>query len=300
MLAKDAEATPERTDAARGGDVTERLKLLAVLAHPDDESLAAGSTLAHYAAEGVRVHLVTATRGERGRWFDGTDRPSDGEVGVRREAELHAAASDLGIEQVRVLGYPDGGLDGVDHRQVTAGIVDEIRSFAPHVVLTFDPFGAYGHPDHIAISQLTTAATVAAADPRFGDGNEATPHRVSKLYYLAEDASSWGAFEAAFDRRLALKVDGGEREATGWPAWAVTTRIDTGDAWRIAWRAIRRHETQMAIYSSLGQLSDEELAGIWRRKGFYRAFSLVNGGRALETDLFSGLRRDHTVGPPEV
>lgn len=270
--------------------MSERLKLLAVLAHPDDESLAVGSTLAHYAADGVQVRLVTATRGERGRWFDGSDRPSDAEVGVRREAELRAAASDLGIGEVRLLGYPDGGLDDADHEVATARIADEIRSFAPQVVVTFDPFGAYGHPDHIAISQLTTAATIAAAGGRAGGGSTGAAHRVSKLYYLAEDARSWAAFETAFDRRLAVKVDGLEREATGWPEWAVTTRVDTGEAWRRAWRAIRRHETQMAIYSNLGHLSDAELAGIWRRKGFYRAFSLVNGGRTLEADLFEGLR----------
>lgn len=276
------------------------LRLAVVLAHPDDESLGIGGVLARSAAEGVETYVVTATRGEAGRFFDNENRPSDEEVGRVRERELRAAAAVLGVRDVAVLGYHDKQLDTADPVEATHRIVEQLRRIRPHVVITFGPDGAYGHPDHIAISQLTTAATVAAADPGFGDGDAPAPHRASKLYYLAEDARSWGSFEAAFERRLTVKVDGAEREATGWPEWAVTTRIDTGDAWRTAWRAIRRHETQMAIYSNLGRLSDEELARIWRRKGFYRAFSLVNGGRALETDLFAGLRQDGSVRIPAV
>ena len=92
----------------------EKLKLMCVLAHPDDESLGTGGTLAKYAAEGVETYLVTATRGERGRFGDGGERPAPDVVGRTREAELRAAAKELGVREVVVLGYPDGALDRGD------------------------------------------------------------------------------------------------------------------------------------------------------------------------------------------
>ena len=91
-----------------------KLRLMCVLAHPDDESLGTGGTLAKYAAEGVETYLVTATRGERGRFGDDEKRPSADVVGETREAELRAAAKELGLREVVLLGYPDGALDRVD------------------------------------------------------------------------------------------------------------------------------------------------------------------------------------------
>src|SRR3954468_2823170 len=90
-----------------------KLKLMCVLAHPDDESLGTGGTLAKYAAEGVETYVITATRGERGRFGDGGERPSAHIVGATREAELRGAAKELGVREVVVLGYPDGALDTV-------------------------------------------------------------------------------------------------------------------------------------------------------------------------------------------
>src|SRR5688500_18249783 len=87
---------------------------MCVLAHPDDESLGTGGTLAKYAAAAIDTYVVTATRGERGRFGDGSDRPTDTVVGDTREAELRAAAIALGVREVIVLGYPDGALDEVD------------------------------------------------------------------------------------------------------------------------------------------------------------------------------------------
>ena len=109
-------------------------------------------------------------------------------------------------------------------------IVAHIRRIRPQVIVTFGPDGAYGHPDHIAISQFTTAAIVCAADSeyRLGDGSEPDslpPHRVAKCYYLAWPASKWAAYEAAL-RKLTFTVDGVERQATPWPEWAVTTKLD--------------------------------------------------------------------------
>src|SRR6185295_16974110 len=109
-------------------------------------------------------------------------------VGRTREAELRAAASELGVREVTVLGYPDGGLDSLDPTSAQYAIAGHLRRVRPHVVITFGPEGAYGHPDHIAISQLTTAAIVRAADRDFA---------VSKLYHIAWSAPIWAAYQAA-------------------------------------------------------------------------------------------------------
>src|SRR5512134_1970765 len=100
---------------------------MCVLAHPDDESLATGGVLAQCAAEGVSTYVLTATRGERGRYGDGTSSPGPDVVGRAREAELTAAAAELGLREVAVLGYPDGALDQVDHQEATAAIAAHLR-----------------------------------------------------------------------------------------------------------------------------------------------------------------------------
>lgn len=142
--------------------MSEQLRLLCVLAHPDDESLGFGGTLAKYAREGIETYLVTATRGERGRFGSGIDFPGFSAVGRMREAELLAAAKELGLREVRFLDYMDGELDHAKPGEVIARIVAELRRVRPHIVLTFGPEGAYRHPDHIAICQFATAATICA------------------------------------------------------------------------------------------------------------------------------------------
>lgn len=265
-----------------------RSTLLGVFAHPDDECLGNGGAFAKYAAEGVDTHLVTATRGQRGRFYShDRERPSDEEVGRVREAELRAAAAELGIRDVALLDYMDGSLDRADPVEAVAAIVAHIRRVRPQVVITFDPFGAYGHPDHVAICQLTTAACVRAADPSHDDGAE--PHVVSKLYYKVETARTWEVYQKAF-KRLVSTVDGVERSAVAWPDWAVDCVLDTADHADTVWRAIRHHRTQIAIYSSLGELSDADHRTLWGTQHYHRAFSTVNGGSETERDLFEGIR----------
>jgi len=272
-------------------------RLMAVLAHPDDESLGFGGTLAKYASDGADVFLLTATRGDGGRYRD--CRPGDpchpGPQALARirETELRAAASVLGVRELSLLDYRDQGLDRVNPSEAVAAIVGHLRRIRPDVVVTFGPDGAYGHPDHIAICQLATAATVAAADPAFPSGGveaAAPPHSVSKLYYLAWPESTWAAYQAAV-RRLSSTVDGVERQATPWPDWAITTVIDTREVWRTVWRAVSCHESQVAAYKGLRDLSPLHQEALWGRQSFYRAFSTVNGGRARETDLFEGIGR---------
>jgi len=268
-----------------------------VLAHPDDESLGVGGTLAKYADEGVEVFLLTATRGDRGRYHghrpDDERHPGQAALAGIRETELRAAASVLGVREVSLLDYGDQHLDGANPQEVTSGIVAHLRRVRPDVVVTFGPDGAYGHPDHIAISQFTTAAVVAAADASFVSNDvesKTQPHSVSKLYYIAWPESTWAAYEAAF-RKLVSTVDGIERRAVPWPDWAITTMIDTRRCWRTVWRAISCHESQVTAYETLKDLSPEHHEALWGWQSFYRAFSTVNGGRTRETDLFEGISK---------
>jgi len=273
------------------------LKLMAVLAHPDDESLGVGGTLAKYSAEGVETSLVTATSGQSGR-FRGhrpgsPEHPGSAALARIRASELAAAATALGVGDVSLLDYRDGSLDAADPRRAIADIAGHIRRVRPQVVLTFPPDGAYGHPDHIAVSQFAQASIVAAADPSFAvpDGGAArlAPHAVSKLYYIAWPRAIWTAYEEAF-RELVATVDGIERRSTAWPEWAVTTVIDTRAHWETVWRAVSCHESQTTAYERLKNLSPANHEVLWGVQSFYRAFSLVNGGRQLEVDLFEGLR----------
>jgi N-acetylglucosamine malate deacetylase 2 len=127
--------------------------LLVILAHPDDESFPIGGTLAKYAAEGVRVVLVSATRGEAG--IRGLTPESAGEIRAR---ELQQAAKTLGISAVRFLGYRDGELSLVDPAAIRSQVANLIREIQPQVVITFGPDGISGHPDHIAIHEIVTQA----------------------------------------------------------------------------------------------------------------------------------------------
>jgi LmbE family N-acetylglucosaminyl deacetylase len=274
------------------------LRLMAVLAHPDDEALGIGGTLATYAAEGVETFLITATRGEAGRFhgFPRDDARHPGPVGLGeiREAELRASAETLGVRELFLLGYRDQELDRADPREAVARIVGHVRRTRPDVVITFGPDGAYGHPDHIAICQYTTTALVAAADPSFAAtdpaSSDAAPHVVKKLYYTAWPESTWRAYEAAFKNVTSI-VDGIERQTAPWPDWAITTVIDTSDSFSTVWRAVSCHASQVAAYERLKDLSREQHQALWGAQCFYRAMSLVNGGRMRETDLFDGLRR---------
>jgi LmbE family N-acetylglucosaminyl deacetylase len=272
-------------------------RLMAVLAHPDDESLGLGGTLAKAAAEGVEVFLLTATRGDAGRYRGhrpgGPPHPGASALAGIREAELRAAAAVLGVRDVALLDYRDGHLDREDPRRAVAQIVTHLRRVRPDVVVTFGPDGAYGHPDHIAISQLTTAATIAAADGSFAcddAGVPLCPHAPSKLYYLAWPAPAWAAYEAAVGK-LRSTVDGIERQATPWPDWAITTVLDTREFATIVTRAIACHDSQVAAYARLKDLSAEHQEALWGWQSFYRAFSSVNGGRVREDDLFEGIAR---------
>lgn len=268
-------------------------KLLCVLAHPDDESLALGGTIAKYSCLGVETSLIVATRGERGWRGHASQYPGEKVLGQIREREVRAASHALGITNLTFFDYIDGDLDQADEGEVTAKIARVIRQLRPDVVLTFGPDGLYGHPDHIAISQFATSAVVCAADASYAPARGLEPHRVAKLYYRTATRAWLENYMPIFGE-LIMQIDGQERRAQSWTNWAITTRLDTSAYWQPVWQAVRCHQTQIPAAQILQRLSETEHHKLWGSQEYYRAYSLVNGGRKEETDLFEGLQTPDT------
>ena len=265
------------------------LKLLVVFAHPDDESMGMGGTLAKYAAQGVETYCVCATRGERG-WFGPEERnPGPEALGQIRTRELEHAVKELGMQGLFFLGYVDGEVDQADHMEAIGRIVSHIRRIQPQVVVTFPPDGNYGHPDHIAIGQFTSGAVVCAADSGYRDPQDLQPHRILKLYYMV-DSENFVNLIAPFMDHMTFPVDNQVRGEVAWKEWMVTTRIDMAEHCQTAWRAIQCHQSQLSTLGMLVELHEDAAVAVLAMQGtFYRVFSLVNGGRALETDLFESI-----------
>ena len=170
-------------------------RMLVALAHPDDESFGMGGTLAYYAAQGVDVHLVCATRGEAGS-VDPEFMEGYASVAELREAELRCAAEQLGLSGLEFLDYRDSGMAGSkdnEHKQafiqapidqVVETLVGHIRRVKPQVVVTFDSTGGYHHPDHIHIHKAATLAFHAAGDAE-AFAQMGALWQPEKLYYMA-------------------------------------------------------------------------------------------------------------------
>lgn len=270
--------------------MNDKPRLLAIFAHPDDESMGTGGMLAKYSAEGVETHLVCATRGERG-WFGSEEsNPGFERLAEIRTKELEEAGKVLGLKETHFLNYIDGDLDQANPMEAIGKIVTHIRRIKPQVVVTFPHDGNYGHPDHIAISQFTNAAVVCAADAKFADPENHVPHRVSKLYYFV-DAEPFVNFITPYLGDIEFPVDDQVRGESAWKEWMITTRVDVSSAWKTAWEAISCHRSQLPSLGPLLELPEDEIRRLLTLQGtFYRALSLVNGGRKIETDLFEGLR----------
>ena len=173
-------------------DTTEKKTILAVLAHPDDESFGIGGTLAYYSRQGVHIELICATKGEVGEMEPQYIHENQTSADVRVN-ELRCAAGILGISKIHFLDYRDSGMVGSQenlHPQalcnqpletVALRVVEIIRSLKPDLVITFDPIGGYRHPDHIAIHKATVLAYAMAADPTAAC--ELPPFQPSKLLY---------------------------------------------------------------------------------------------------------------------
>jgi N-acetyl-1-D-myo-inositol-2-amino-2-deoxy-alpha-D-glucopyranoside deacetylase len=275
--------------------------LLACFAHPDDEAFGTGGTLAHYAAEGVRVVLACATRGEVGEISD-LSLATPETLGAVREAELRAAARALGLAEVIFLGYRDSGMAGTaenaDPRafvnapadEVVARLVGIIRRVQPQVVVTFEPNGGYGHPDHIAIHRHTVAAFHAAADPA-AYPEQGPAWQASRLFYTAIPRSF---FRTMIERVKALGLDTSaftrfeERGATGWPDEHVHVTLDVSSTVEAKWAALNSHRTQFGPNHPFRRLPEDVVKQLMSREYFALAWPEPAPGLQLP-DLFSGL-----------
>ncbi len=286
---------------------SDKRTLMAVFAHPDDESFGIGGTLARYGAEpDIRVVLLCATRGEAGEISDpGLAIPA--RLGEAREAELRCAGKALGIDEIHFLGYRDSGMAGTlenqhpqaltmaDFEEGVGQIVAHIRRERPDVLVTFDENGGYGHPDHVAIHHMAKEAFAAAADPsRYPEQIQAglSTHATKKLYYTAIPRRF---FLAMVEKLKELEIEVPERfvEMTempiGLPDEACTTDVDVREFWEAKQAAIRCHATQLSPDNLFLSLPPEMMRELQAWECFQLAESAV-GGDGQSHDLFAGLR----------
>lgn len=268
------------------------LSLMAVFAHPDDESFGNGGTLARYGEQGVKTYLVCATRGEAGEISDPALASRDN-LGQVREQELRLACSILGVSELRFLDYVDGTLVGVDQREAEEKVVRALRELKPHVVFTFGPEGVYGHPDHVAVSRIATAAFHSAGDPSaFPEQLESglEPWSPLKLYYVApprERFQRMGEMAA----RLVPHTTWAERDwsSFGVPEKRITTCVDVGRYTDTKLAAIAAHQTQIQPNHPYSLLPRDILQELLREECYVLVESRVGPPDGRETDLFRGI-----------
>ena len=290
-------------------------RLLLVHAHPDDESIGTGATMAAYAAQGAGVTLVTCTRGELGEIIppglahlaaDAGDR-----LGEHRAGELAAACAALGVSDHRFLGGPgrwrDSGMMGLpsnrfpgcfwqaDLGEAAAELAAVIRDVAPQVIVTYDANGFYGHPDHIQAHRVTRRAVEVAADPAAapaaGGGG---PWRVAKFYATAMPRSVLAeAIKLGPARPAGFTQAGSVADLPfGVADEQVTTEIDGTGHLTAKIAALRSHATQIAVDGPFFALSDM----VGQRMDGHEYYTLLAGPRGpgagphgREQDLFAGL-----------
>ncbi|MEU9979776.1 N-acetyl-1-D-myo-inositol-2-amino-2-deoxy-alpha-D-glucopyranoside deacetylase [Streptomyces sp. NPDC050856] len=285
-------------------------RLLLVHAHPDDESINNGATMARYAAEGAHVTLVTCTRGEEGEVIppglahlapDREDR-----LGPYRTGELTAAMKELGVTDHRFLGGPgrfrDSGMMGTEqnHREgafwradvdeAAPFLVEVIREVRPQVLVTYDPDGGYGHPDHIQAHRVAMRAAELAADPGYR-ADLGAPHAIDKIYWnrvpraVAEEGFARLRMTASFPEVGAVGDLPGVVEDD-----RITAEID-GTA-HVAQKAaaMRAHATQIAVREPFFSLSNKMGQPIFPTE-YYELVQGRCGAPAgeREHDLFAGL-----------
>ncbi len=274
--------------------------LLAVYAHPDDEVFGAGGTLARYAGQGARVVLACATRGEVGEISDPSLATPD-TLGEVRERELREAGKALGIADIRFLGYRDSGMAGApenddprcyyraDPDTAVRQIVALMREIRPQVVITFEPFGGYGHPDHIAVSRYTTAAFDAAGDAaRYPDSGPVWQPR--RLFYSLIPNRFFRELRERMEQ-LGLDTSHIRRpdEIPGRPPdEVITTVMDVADFTAAKWAAANAHRTQFGPNSLFRQVPEAMIQQMIAQEYFIQARP-NDGSEPVTGDLFAGL-----------
>ena len=285
----------------------ERLRLMHVHAHPDDESSKGAASTARYVSEGVGVLVVTCTGGERGSVLNPKmDRPEVLEnIAEVRRAEMDAAREILGIRQ-QWLGFvdsgfpegdplpplPDGCFASIPVEKAAAPLVAAIREFRPHVVTTYDERGGYPHPDHIMCHKITMAAFEAAADPdAYTDAG--TPWQPAKLYY--HHAFHRARIVALHDEMLRRGLDSPYSDRLAdWkadPDWEarITTRVPCAEYFPVRDRALLAHATQIDPDGPWFAVPLVLQQAVWPTEDYELVRSHVDPA-VPEDDLFAGLR----------
>lgn len=289
-------------------------RLLLVHAHPDDETIGTGATMARYAAEGALVTLVTCTLGEEGEILVpeleqlAADR-EDG-LGQHRIGELATAMEALGVTDHRFLGgpgrYRDSGMMGTpandrpgcfwraDLAEATRLLVEVVREVRPQVLVTYDENGGYGHPDHIRAHDVAVRAFHAAADPGYAP-ELGEPWRTAKLYYTAMPRSYLQAgIDALREQGVEMfeNVESADDLPFAVPDEAVTTQVDGRDQLDAKVAALRAHRSQVNVEGPFFALSNN----VGQRAFGLEHFVLVEGERGpgvgehgWEDDLFTGV-----------
>jgi len=287
---------------------------MAVHAHPDDESSKGAATMARYVREGIDVMVCTMTGGERGDVLNpAMDRPEvkANLVRIRRE-EMARAREILGIQQ-RFMGFVDSGLPEGDPKpplpegsfalvplaEAAAPLVEAVREFRPHVIVTYDENGGYPHPDHIKTHQVTVEAFEAAADPdRYPEAGE--PWQPLKLYYFVSfHQAKYVALHEEMLRRgqnspyekifAQWEERARKREELGIKQLEITTRIAVADYLEIRDQALLAHATQIDPNSAWFDCPLDVQRAAWPTEDYHLARSLVDT-ELPEDDLFAGVR----------
>jgi LmbE family N-acetylglucosaminyl deacetylase len=280
--------------------------LLAVHAHPDDETITMGGTLARYSAEGVRTVVVTCTRGDLGDVSDPALLADGGRgrmltveaVAALRDRELDAAAAVLGVSRVVKLGYSDSGMAGWPENQrpgaffaadlydATERLLDVIRQERPHVMVAYDATGGYGHPDHIKAHQVAVAAFAASGD--------AQPARL----YFVRFPLTWSREFVHALRQAGIDAPGTavagagagpEVAVIGTPDALVTTTIDVRQYVATKLAALTCHASQMPADHFLMRMPLELAQRLWAFE-YFSLESPQTGETNVADDLFSGTR----------
>jgi N-acetyl-1-D-myo-inositol-2-amino-2-deoxy-alpha-D-glucopyranoside deacetylase len=267
------EPGPASPESARAPDVSERRPLagrtvLAIFAHPDDESLACGGTLARLADAGTRVVLLCASRGEAGSVSDPTLVP-DGDLGSVRTQELRNAAAILGIAEAIVLDHPDGDLRWDDVPELHAEIVAAIQRYRPDAVITFAEDGLYWHLDHIGVHERTYTAVRSL-------GHDAPP-----LYYVTIREGVMGEIVQAAHAKGGVPPDatfwGIPPEVFGHSAKSPSFKVDVRDWVPRKLAALRCHRTQVGGRNPIAWIDDED-ARNWLGVEYFRR-AAIDGDR---------------------
>ncbi len=270
---------------------------MAVFAHPDDETFGAGSTLARYASEGVDITVVCATRGEAGEIAPGSDTTPE-VLGDIREAELRSAVKILGVQSLILLGYRDSGMTGSEDNknplafinapvsEVVGRLVGLIREYRPHVVITMDLQGGYGHPDHIRVAEVTTQAFREAAHPSVLSEGAAGLWIPGKLYYHAFPRSMmtrW--FKHIRETTPSNAMAQLDPNTVGIPDEEITSVLDVSPYVELRISAAQSHHSQRSPFDVLPR----ELVLDALNKDCWVRVEPPWDGSAVETDLFAGL-----------